>query len=718
MRYSLLLLALLLCQPFQSLFAQSAHSWDIYVKPSKINTQLELENEILIGTDAGIAVFDRNSQQITDHWTRKSHGLPSNKIEAIVKHPLTQQLIIGTYDLGVFRTTDNEDNQWEQIAFPAEFVVGLDQTYCMAYDDQNRLCVGTSKGLLILDENEEWLHYGPGDFNNFVHGVWDMVKDADGALYAGSNVMLKIKEGNVDALTAVPLTSAHSDSLFFAYGDRQMFILPNGDLWTINDVGQSMRYSADGEWSFFNGYAQEGSPHLNLFDRHFVLGDIFYAEVGAHYLTYNGSSWDTIASPYDQNSVGNIVVLDDVLYGDNQGQFLSLDVDGNTAAGSLGNWPYEDRISSLVSQPDGACWVRENQQVMSNLVTGEVLELPVVEDVNYFNRVVFAPGGSDDIWLVSNDKVFHWQNRETVTSYPFATPPSDDLYSFIFEFVIAGDGRPWFRNNNDEVYALVNGQWQRRYAYQGNGSVYSIVPIGVNQVAAFYVNNGNYVVELLGPVVNSELYLPDFLSNGHFSGPLAGTEQDLWLINWVTDEVARFHNGSWTESTIPAELDNRGIVRHLHAKEGEIVLVTGQSIALYDGENWTVYNGENAPIDTEIIYSAGTDENGNVYVLHSNVGRQIMEKLTVSETSSVLSPEGKARLNLEVYPNPAVDHLTFDNPFEHGIYSLYDQTGRMLLSGLANSEKQQLSISHLPAGNYILSLEGNGQRIMSKLVVK
>jgi hypothetical protein len=51
---------------------------------------------------------------------------------------------------------------------------------------------------------------------------------------------------------------------------------------------------------------------------------------------------------------------------------------------------------------------------------------------------------------------------------------------------------------------------------------------------------------------------------------------------------------------------------------------------------------------------------------------------------------------------------------EGATVALYTADGRQLFCGKANADRYQLSTANLPTGVYILTLDGNGQKIVIK----
>jgi hypothetical protein len=70
---------------------------------------------------------------------------------------------------------------------------------------------------------------------------------------------------------------------------------------------------------------------------------------------------------------------------------------------------------------------------------------------------------------------------------------------------------------------------------------------------------------------------------------------------------------------------------------------------------------------------------------------------------------------VEVFPNPMTNALTIKVPLNsQANYVLHAGDGRVLMSGTVSN--QQLDVSQLPSGIYLLQLEMNGQMQTMKLV--
>lgn len=103
-----------------------------------------------------------------------------------------------------------------------------------------------------------------------------------------------------------------------------------------------------------------------------------------------------------------------------------------------------------------------------------------------------------------------------------------------------------------------------------------------------------------------------------------------------------------------------------------------------------------------------------------NAASDVTQLLTVNasggnSTGVVTSLEDIDSSSIILYPNPTKDILTVKGLIGQVNFSLIDNQGQEVLSGIGN-DSFELNLSALPTGIYILGLENNGQSISQKLV--
>jgi hypothetical protein len=73
---------------------------------------------------------------------------------------------------------------------------------------------------------------------------------------------------------------------------------------------------------------------------------------------------------------------------------------------------------------------------------------------------------------------------------------------------------------------------------------------------------------------------------------------------------------------------------------------------------------------------------------------------------------------MRIYPNPTVDFIKITHSLNEAMdCSIFDVSGRLLHRQIITQNNEQISLQHLPAGNYVVKLQGE-QVFSSKVVVK
>lgn len=116
--------------------------------------------------------------------------------------------------------------------------------------------------------------------------------------------------------------------------------------------------------------------------------------------------------------------------------------------------------------------------------------------------------------------------------------------------------------------------------------------------------------------------------------------------------------------------------------------------------NWTAPLNNPEPI---VFYVASNAANGN----GNNTGDQIVTNQSAS--FGVLPVEDFTMLEFNLYPNPSDEEIRIDLPeISNNVnYEIYDYTGRVLIKQNLLSFDNNINISNLKAGMYLIRLENN-----------
>ncbi len=134
----------------------------------------------------------------------------------------------------------------------------------------------------------------------------------------------------------------------------------------------------------------------------------------------------------------------------------------------------------------------------------------------------------------------------------------------------------------------------------------------------------------------------------------------------------------------------------------------------------------------QVISSAGTTATSTTAQLSWTVGEPVIETLTGS--SAMLTQGfhqsrfvvtsfdliGMQGISMSVYPNPVTDDLLLNitgDRIDNFGYSLYDFSGKMLLSAKPEKLPETIGMGNFPAGSYLLKVTGrNGSTQTFKIV--
>ncbi|MEM9052658.1 MAG: fasciclin domain-containing protein, partial [Bacteroidota bacterium] len=131
-------------------------------------------------------------------------------------------------------------------------------------------------------------------------------------------------------------------------------------------------------------------------------------------------------------------------------------------------------------------------------------------------------------------------------------------------------------------------------------------------------------------------------------------------------------------------------------------LVAG-SLEMLNGENTTIDLTDGVKIDQATVTGPdNTASNGVVHIINSVL------------VPATLSSDDLETVNIDVFPNPAVDFLRIEN-FESGNYSIYSITGAVVKQGLINGTRE-INLSDLNEGVYILNVRNNTSIATSRFV--
>lgn len=133
-----------------------------------------------------------------------------------------------------------------------------------------------------------------------------------------------------------------------------------------------------------------------------------------------------------------------------------------------------------------------------------------------------------------------------------------------------------------------------------------------------------------------------------------------------------------------------------------------------NGNTWTfTWTSPSTDVGNVSFYASGNAANGN----GGTSGDQIV---TSSITSPSLGVSEAKKLEFSMFPNPSTDRLTIKLPsgtFEAEV-GVFDYTGRKIRAEKLSSNNQQLDVSELATGMYIVRILSDGRVGVQTLIVQ
>lgn len=125
---------------------------------------------------------------------------------------------------------------------------------------------------------------------------------------------------------------------------------------------------------------------------------------------------------------------------------------------------------------------------------------------------------------------------------------------------------------------------------------------------------------------------------------------------------------------------------------------------------WVDCDNGNAEISGETGQSFTASSNGNYAVIINENGCSDMSVCTEVTTVGLV---GNIKNDFSIYPNPTRETLVVQRDKNSKVnYIITDQLGKVVKEGRLTSEKQNINVSFLSKGIYVLKFEGNNQKFI------
>jgi len=313
---------------------------------------------------------------------------------------------------------------------------------------------------------------------------------------------------------------------------------------------------------------------------------------------------------------------------------------------------------------------------------------------------------SDSGFFVSGDSGLTWEPRNDGlgNSRPYHIAASD-YYCF------AGTTKGLYRAKNDELL------WQKTPDLPEHLNVYDVAVADSIVVVSGYADSHYLTFTSVDDGVQFDTVI-------NLSGPLFSEDNTFYGLHFYKKLITSQNGYDWQDFYYPDE----GFYWYcvdVDVNQEAVVIGGGKlDFTLYDvfvlisydgGENWEEVSG-NLPVSIyPYVRAVGMFDN-RVFASPSSNSMWYRDDLLVGEKEEKTT--GKPEIL--VYPNPVKSKITIEaglsvqNP---GLIKIFNLNGKQVIKTVNFSSKQQIDVSTLPAGLYLLQITRNN-KVKSKKFIK
>ncbi|MCB2219285.1 MAG: T9SS type A sorting domain-containing protein [Bacteroidetes bacterium] len=633
---------------------------------------------------------------------------------------------------------------------------------CMDLAPDGALWIGTSLGLARFHE-EDWIIYNKSNSDLESDIISDLLVDQDGTLWLTGgeydNYIGLVKFDGINCTnfntssSGIPTNHVNAIALnntgtilLGTYGKGLVFY--DGTNWiNFNKANSGLpgdyihAVVADQNNTIWMGYSENSEMGLASFDGSTwniydhsnsgmppdpaysisidQEGIIWLAGFGLNpygLIRFDGSNWinyTTNNSGIPNDMIFAIRASSDgkVWIGTKKG-LVSLDgedwTEHNTSNSGI---PYDNRILSITIDSNNTKWIGSYDGLLSFKDGG--WDVYNTENTNLENNFVSSPVFDSEglLWMRTNDppRLASFDG----TAFTYHVPPSYVYGTINGPIVIDQLDKQFFRINGD--YLTSNGLVSY---YQNSWHKYDSLNTGVNlnTLSAYAIDKSNtlwigvydYLVSYDIPYWNGHI-VPN---NGgqNFSGGATAINFDTNNILWTAffnGGLHRWDGEDWTafktnNSDIPSDI----IHDITFDQNNHVWIATEKGLAMFDGTGWFIYTQANSGLTSDIVYKVTIDTDNNKWIICKESGLTLFneEGLWTSGTD-----EGTPENSVGIFPNPAenVIRIKSNESINSARIGVYNLMGQLVVHPKA-SEGGIIDIGFLPAGMYLIHIQGNG----------
>ncbi|MDY0076947.1 MAG: T9SS type A sorting domain-containing protein [Bacteroidales bacterium] len=475
----------------------------------------------------------------------------------------------------------------------------------------------------------------------------------------------------------------------------------------------------------------------------------------------NGATWENVGAAYAFNTGKCVRNYDGVLYfTDMSGAYKSTDEGASWEEFLNADYDFPCADAGYITRHNGKLWISTQKGPISyNEATGEVSD-PVIRNgsltsMKAANGVIlgleygklYTSVDHGNSWtnvtnnFGENTEVRHfsvdgntWHAGAIKDSYLNLFKSTDYGQSWsVVSTTPDGSGGTAFFSYGPQLFATGTGADIAIYKSTDNGATWNQTsltvegdPLSYNAAVQGFEKHGDMIFADIG-------YGFAFSADGGETWTARKLASDGKVVGWPNNFIryddwsyqilnSTDNGATWTLTT-----DGFPILAGIIQYAGGLGMVNGRVYMLnkmesgdlgpYPGYYYYIDNGSTSwtpavnlgQIPWDVVSIDGTSET-DLYVSTFDDG-----VWTNSNNTGIEAATGTNRFIL-VYPNPAMDQLHVECEFTGGLLSIMDFTGRIISQSPFVNSRQEVNISSLKTGMYIISIDGVDKRYQSKFI--
>lgn len=383
---------------------------------------------------------------------------------------------------------------------------------------------------------------------------------------------------------------------------------------------------------------------------------------------------------------------------------------------------FENTATYLKVDKNGVKWVVRSNMEMNSIYGFDGNNWDKIESNGIGPVTSLAVDKNNNKWITAIDDVSfghllysHLYKLEQDGFIQYTPENSGLIYDHVSQVTSDKNGNIWLGNygslrllTSDSDNALVKYDGDNWISCISEKLMFFYKPICVDELGDPWVQVPYQGVRKLNTVNNkwSDLIAPKL------SYTLLAVEEEnrCWFNNWNRPKGIALCNGSdWIfYTTLNSELPSDKVYQIAVDSDGTKWIGTGNGLAAFN-------EGElNPSIGINIINATGSTDNpkpsGGIVTINVTGRTDNLKQLTGIDT--------KMNSEIELYPNPARDHIILKMPDElqNPTVDIINMQGKVLKTFSINDTQTPLDVSHFPAEVYFVRIQTDKSCVLKKFV--